>query len=95
MDSSIRARQQEEHQEKVAEYHEARALRTYLKNQILQAVPATYREALADPVTNYSNVSAQDILNHLVITFGTISEQDLALNIKTLETPWDPANPID
>jgi hypothetical protein len=66
-----------------------------LKQQVLQAVPTTYTNALKDKFIGFANVSTLDILTHLHNDYGKITTHDLDLNIKKLHLKWSPTNPIE
>jgi hypothetical protein len=75
-------------------YTEARALRTQIKAQLLQAIPVIYREAIADPDTGYAEVTPAELLTHIMDSYGEITQLELDQNTARLEQPWDPEAPI-
>ena len=89
-----RERQKAEYIQALEEYHDARDVQNQLKAQLMQAIPDTYREALADMDLGYSEVTAMDLLDHIVDTYGTITTIDLEANLQQIATPWDPDTPI-
>ena len=58
------------------------------------AIPDTYREVLSDSNLGYSEVTAMDLLKHVIETYGTITTLDLETNLHQLHTPWDADTPI-
>ena len=89
-----RERQKTEYQQELEAYHDARNMQSQLKAQLMLAIPDTYREALADIDHGYADVTAMDLLEHVVDTYGTITTIDLEANLQQLETPWNPDTPI-
>ena len=66
-----------------------------LKKQLLAAVPETFTSILAHEDFGYGLLSVLAILNHLDATYGTVSQDDLALNLQALEKEWSPVQPIE
>ena len=79
---------------------EERKLRDYnsmesiLKKQILAAVEPTYVTALEDAELGFGFVTSNNILEHLITEYGTITLDDLAANIEKLNEPWNSEQPI-
>ncbi len=59
-----------------------------IKNQILEAVPNRYLEILEDNEEEYNNVTIEQMMRHLITTYGSISNADLADNLKELDRDW-------
>ena len=66
-----------------------------LQAQVLEAVPDHFIRPLADPITEYANVSVLTIVNQLVARFGTITDEELQANALSLQRPWAPTDAID
>ncbi len=60
-----------------------------VKNQILEAVPNRYLEILEDNDEEYDNVTIEQMMSHLITTYGSVSNSDLAENAKELDCEWD------
>ena len=43
----------------------------------------------------YSNVTCQELLQHLWTTYGTIPQQELDANTSRMNAPWHPPTPIE
>jgi hypothetical protein len=67
----------------------------YIKNQILKAVPSTFLYELEDEVLSFARVSALDILQHLDLTYGTITPDDLINNLQDMHREWSIDQPIE
>jgi hypothetical protein len=76
-------------------YNDARQLQTQLRHQLVQAVPPVYIAKLKQGDLGLANVTPKEILEHLDVTYGTIQPRDLASNLKTLRTLWNPEEPIE
>ena len=64
-----------------------------LKQLIINAVDPIYIKVLSNQLLGYTNVTAAQLLSHIVNTCGEITQDDLAENVNKLEAPWDPATP--
>jgi len=61
----------------------------FVKNQILKAVPNRYLEILKDKEEEYNNVTIEQMMTHLITTYGSVSNADLANNLKELDWDWN------
>lgn len=71
------------------------ATSTALKKLLLAAVPDTFVELLKDDALGYANVTTLQLLNHLDTTYGTVTPDDLAANLATMDALWSPTQPIE
>jgi len=60
-----------------------------VKNQILEAVPNCYLEILKDNEDEYNNLTIEQMMTHLNTTYGSISNANLAENLKELNQKWN------
>jgi phytoene dehydrogenase-like protein len=75
-------------------YNEYVELSTQIKAQMIQAVPPLYLEQLNDEQVGFTNGTPQHIMEHLMATFGEITEIDLENNLQDIKAPWNPDTPI-
>jgi hypothetical protein len=54
-----------------------------------------YPEILNDNMVGYANISARDMLDHLLETYGNITAVDLEVNFEHMRRPWDPHQPVE
>jgi hypothetical protein len=66
-----------------------------LRQQLLTSIPGRYLSVLEDPIYGYSDVSLQAMLAHLVVTYGTIKQQDIEDNRLKLTAPWNLEDAIE
>lgn len=90
-----RDRQKEEHREAVDAYNDKRNLQNQLQKLMIQAIPKVYIATLAHRTLGFANVTPGELLNHLLITYGTIAPQDLEDNLAKIKTHWNPDTPIE
>jgi hypothetical protein len=69
--------------------------KTKLRNMILASVPQTYIYSLKNPITQYMHVEPFAIMNHLWMTYGEVSAEDLIINQERMNAPWNPPDPIE
>jgi hypothetical protein len=70
-------------------------VRNLLRKQLLQAVNNTYIAALEDRLFGYDDVTPRTIMQHLVLTYGTLTIDDLENNRVLLAAAWNPDDPIE
>ena len=66
-----------------------------LKAQLCEAVQDVYLEEKRNRYTGYLNVSAKELMDHLLKRYGKITDGDLQLNKERMNEPLDPSIPID
>jgi hypothetical protein len=54
-----------------------------------------YFDILSDNMVGYSNISARDMLYHLLKTYGNITAVDLDINFEHMRRAWDPQQPVE
>jgi hypothetical protein len=79
----------------VAKYAEFKAINAQLKLQLIGAVHSTYIEILRDPVFGLANVSARQIILHLLSTYGILTTEDLEENRDKVKADWNPDTDIE
>ena len=82
-------------QAELKEWNNCNAVDSQLKKMILEAVDDVYTASLADEMHGYATVTTQELITHLVDTYGAIDEDALADNLALMEEVWDPKNPIE
>jgi hypothetical protein len=76
------------------QYNEYVELSGQIKAQMIQAVPPLYLEQLNDEQVGFANATPLRIMQHLMASFGEITEIDLEKNLQELRSPWNPDTPI-
>jgi hypothetical protein len=66
-----------------------------LKKLLLAAVPDTFTSKLSDDLIGYASVTVLALLHHLDTMYGTITADDLDLNIKQLHQEWTTNQPLE
>jgi hypothetical protein len=94
-DAATRQEWEASYKHRMIDANVAKALSNHLVKLITQAVPNTYLAILRDTVHGYAEVTPQQMLNHLMDTFGTIEPEDLEENMHRLRAPpWNPSTSI-
>jgi hypothetical protein len=83
-----------QYQDELRIYNEAQSLHLQIKNLMLAAIPEVFIARLKHRLHNYANVSARDILAHVVDRYGTILPEHLDENLKQMDRLWDPTTNI-
>jgi len=72
-----------------------KATQAALRKCLIQAIPATYIDILADELFEYANVTPSAILAHLTTMYGQVTADDLAENMQHLQAQWHPDQPLE
>jgi hypothetical protein len=79
----------------VLEFQTCTTMRNLLHKQLLQAVNNTYIAALEECIFGYDDLTPRTITQHLVLTYGTLTIDDLENNRELLAAAWNPDDPIE
>ena len=71
------------------------AVNVTLKSMLVAAVEQDYLSFLEDDEFGLAQVSIVQIMNHLMTTYGEVTDNDLRANRLTLESPWTPTDSMD
>jgi hypothetical protein len=66
-----------------------------LKKQIISVFETMYLDVLNDNIVGFANISARYMLDHLLGTYGNITEVDLEINFEHMRQSWDPQQPAE
>jgi hypothetical protein len=67
-------------------------LEAHIKKLVLNAVPNTFIEELANTLMGFAGVSTIQILSHLRTVYGTVTPNNLKIN---LSRQWNPGQPLE
>jgi hypothetical protein len=77
------------------------ALKTYntvqsaLKKQIIAVFEPMYLEILNDDLVGFDNTTARDMLDHLFLSYGSITAVEIEQNFDNMRKAWDPQQPVE
>jgi hypothetical protein len=54
-----------------------------------------YLDILNDEMVGFSNTSTIEMLDHLFLTYGSITAVELERNFKSMRKAWDPQKPLE
>jgi hypothetical protein len=66
-----------------------------LKTQIITVFEPMYPEILNNDMFGFANTTASDILEHLFLSYGSITVGDLKHNFENMQKAWDPQQPVE
>jgi hypothetical protein len=66
-----------------------------IKKLILEVFDDAYLNALLNEVVGYENCTSLDLLAHLLTLYAMIAPTELTQNYESLNTPYDPNQPIE
>jgi hypothetical protein len=82
-------------EEDVQTYRTYTSVQQALKRQIISVFEPMYLEILNENMVGYTNISARDMLYHLIETYGSITAVDLEINFEHMRRAWDPQQPVE
>jgi hypothetical protein len=66
-----------------------------LKKQIITVFEPMYLEILNNDMVGFANTSARDMLEHLFLSYGSITAVDLERNFENIRKAWDTQQPVE
>ncbi len=66
-----------------------------LKQQLIRAVTRMYIRTLEDPHIGFANVTTLMLIQHLLASYGQITEHALQANDSLFKGPMDPSQPFE
>jgi hypothetical protein len=54
-----------------------------------------YIEILNDDLVGFANTTSRDMLDHLFLSYGSITAVDIEQNFKNMLKAWDPQQPVE
>jgi hypothetical protein len=54
-----------------------------------------YIEILNDDLFGFANTTSRDMLDHLFLSYGSITAVDIEQNFENMRKLWDPKNPVE
>lgn len=95
--NQLTAYQNEEfHKRQLKAFADYRNAHTIIKSAVLAVVPKQFLETLADPESYFAGVTALQMFEHLLDTYGTVTRDNLDGNEADLHSQWDPdSQPIE
>jgi hypothetical protein len=82
-------------EEDVQTYQTCTSVQQALKKQITSVFEPMYLDILSYTMVGYANISARDMLDHLLETYGNITAVDLEINFEHMRRDWDPHHPVE
>jgi hypothetical protein len=82
-------------EEDVQTYRTYTSVQQALKKQIISVFEPMYLDVLNDYMVGFANMSAWDMLDHLLGTYGNITAVNLEINFEHMRRAWDPQQPVE
>jgi hypothetical protein len=84
-----------DHKESLRIWHEYNTENSALTEQIIRAVNLLYIQSLQHRHTGFANITARQLIRHLLNTYNNITPTDLAHNDIKFQQAYGPAQPIE
>jgi hypothetical protein len=66
-----------------------------LKKQIITVVEPMYIEILNDDLVGFANTTSREIIDHILLSYGSITTVDIEQNFENIRKAWDPQQPVE
>jgi hypothetical protein len=66
-----------------------------MKKQIITVIEPMYIEILNDDLVGFANTTSRDMLDHLFLSYGSITVVDIEQNFENMHKAWDPQQPVE
>jgi hypothetical protein len=66
-----------------------------LKKHIITLFEPMYLEILNDDLVGFSNTTVRYMLDHLFLSYSSITDVDIKQNFENMRTAWDPQQPVE
>jgi hypothetical protein len=66
-----------------------------LKKQIITVCWPTYLKILNNDMVGFANRTARDMIEYLLLSYGSITAVDLEQNFENMQKAWDPQQPVE
>jgi hypothetical protein len=66
-----------------------------LKKHIITVVEPMYIEIFNDDLVGFANTTSRDMLDHLFLSYGSITAVDIEQNFENMRNAWDPQQPVE
>jgi hypothetical protein len=82
-------------EEAVTTFRNRATVEQSLKKQIITVFEPIYLEILNNDMVGFANTSAREMLEHLFLSYGSITAVDLERNFENMRKAWDPQQPVE
>jgi hypothetical protein len=82
-------------EENVQTFCTYKTVQQVLKKQIITVFEPMYLDILNDNMVGFSNISAREMLDHLFLTYRSITAVDLEHNSEHMRKAWEPQQPVE
>jgi hypothetical protein len=66
-----------------------------LKKQIIMVIEPMYIEILNDELVGFANTTSRDMLDHVFLSYGSITAVDIEQNFENMRKEWDPQKIVE
>jgi hypothetical protein len=65
-----------------------------LRNKIIKVIEPMYIEILNYDIVGFANTTSRYMLDHLFLSYGSITAVDIEQNFENMRKSWDPQQPV-
>jgi hypothetical protein len=82
-------------EEAITAFKTYNTVQSALKKQITTVVEPMYIEILNDELVSFSKTNFRDMLDHIFVSYGSITAVDIEQNFENMRKTWDPQQPVE
>jgi hypothetical protein len=82
-------------EEATTDFKTYNTVQSALKKQIITVIEPMYIEILNDDLVGFANTTSRDMLDHLFLSYGSITAVDIEQNFESMRKAWDPQQPVE
>jgi hypothetical protein len=82
-------------EEATSDFKTYNTVQSALKKQIITVIEPMYIEILNDDLVQFSNTTSRDMLDHLFLSYGSITAVDIEHNFYNMRKAWDTQQPVE
>jgi hypothetical protein len=65
------------------------------EKKFITVIEPMYIEILNDELVGFANTTSRNMLDHLFISYVSITAVDIEQNFENMRNPWDPQQPVE
>jgi hypothetical protein len=82
-------------EEATTDFKTYNTVQSALKKQIIAVIEPMYIEILNDDLVGLDNTTSRDMLDHLFLSYGSITAVDIGQNFENMRKACDPQQPVE
>jgi hypothetical protein len=82
-------------EEATSDFKTYNTVQSALKKQIITVIEPIYIEILNNDLVGFAYTTSRDMLDHLFLSYRSITDVDIEQNFENMRKAWDPHQPVE